>query len=63
VKRPATLAVALQTGSESSRAEIYDALYRPLTAMLRADNPNFDNLRFAEAVGKAEGERMAQDGI
>jgi len=53
-----TLAAAFRLGGESHRTEIYDALYRPLVAHCNGDNPGFDSLRFAAAVGLAENESL-----
>jgi hypothetical protein len=49
-----TLAVATSCGGEDFRTAIYDSLYRPLVAECQRENPRFDNLRFAAAVGHAE---------
>ncbi len=49
-----TLATARHFGGEETRTAVYEAMYEPLTAMLRADNPNFSQVRFAYATGLAE---------
>jgi len=39
---------------EDARTHLYDCLYRPLVSRLQRDNPRFDNLKFAYAVGTSE---------
>ena len=56
-----TLGIAYILGGEVNRTAVYDELYRPLVARLQADNPRFDNLRFAQAVGTAEAAYVGQE--
>jgi len=48
------LATAHKRGGEWARTFAYQESYEPLVAILKADNPKFDQVRFAAAVGKAE---------
>lgn len=48
------LGTAFLEGGESLRTHVYNTLYSPAVAVFAADNPSFDESRFAFATAKIE---------
>jgi hypothetical protein len=58
-----TLGAAYLTGGETTRAAVYDTLYRTLVVHLAAGDAGFDVGRFAYAVGIAANEQRESERV